>query len=164
IVNPRHLEPVLREAVCQQCHLQGEVRVVRRGRSLFDYRPGLPLHLFESAFTRLPENASGQKSVGHVEQIALSRCFQESKGRFGCISCHDPHELPAPEKKIAFYRGRCLQCHQEQESRVRGQESGVKSQESGVRSQETERERSAQRASPCSVPLSVRREKSKEDS
>src|SRR5262249_42690994 len=34
IVNPRHLEPGLREAVCEQCHLQGEARIVRRGKSL----------------------------------------------------------------------------------------------------------------------------------
>jgi hypothetical protein len=32
VVNPARLEPALREAVCEQCHLQGEARVVRRGR------------------------------------------------------------------------------------------------------------------------------------
>jgi hypothetical protein len=113
IVNPRYLEPVLRDAVCQQCHLQGEVRIARHGRSPFDYRPGLPLHLFVSTFVLRPEATGGHKSVGHVQQMHLSRCFQESKGRLGCISCHNPHELPAPEKRIAFFRDRCLQCHQE---------------------------------------------------
>jgi hypothetical protein len=39
IVNPRRLEPALREAVCEQCHLQGQARVLRRGRGPFDYRP-----------------------------------------------------------------------------------------------------------------------------
>src|SRR5262249_35616278 len=34
IVNPRHLEPALREAVCQQCHLEGVTRVLRRGRGV----------------------------------------------------------------------------------------------------------------------------------
>src|SRR5205823_11847434 len=29
------------------------------------------------------------------------------------ISCHDPHETPAPEAKAAYYRDRCLACHQE---------------------------------------------------
>ncbi len=42
IVNPARLEPALREAVCQQCHFTSEYRVVRRGRGVFDYRPGLP--------------------------------------------------------------------------------------------------------------------------
>ena len=113
IVNPRHLEPVPRESVCQQCHLQGEVRIARRGRSQFDYRPGLPLNLFLSAFVRGPESTAGHKSVGHVEQMYLSRCFHESNGRLGCISCHDPHELPAPETRVGFFRARCLQCHKE---------------------------------------------------
>src|SRR5262249_52353349 len=40
IVNPNRLEPVLREAVCQQCHLEGSMRILRRGRQPFDYRPG----------------------------------------------------------------------------------------------------------------------------
>ncbi|HMC64501.1 MAG TPA: hypothetical protein VKI65_06155, partial [Gemmataceae bacterium] len=46
IVNPRHLDPPLREAVCQQCHLQGHLRILARGRDFWDFRPGLPLHLF----------------------------------------------------------------------------------------------------------------------
>src|SRR5262249_6599707 len=28
--------------------------------------------------------------------------------------CHDPHSLPAPAEKVAFYRGRCLNCHERQ--------------------------------------------------
>ncbi len=50
-------------------------------------------------------------AVGHVEQMATSRCFTASKGQLGCISCHNPHRLPAPATKVAYYRERCLQCH-----------------------------------------------------
>src|SRR5262245_56948840 len=32
IVNPGKLSPVLRDAVCEQCHLLGEVRIARQGR------------------------------------------------------------------------------------------------------------------------------------
>ena len=32
IVNPRRLAPALRETICEQCHLQGEAAVERRGR------------------------------------------------------------------------------------------------------------------------------------
>ena len=46
IVNPRHLEPALRLAVCEQCHLLGDERVDRLGRGTFDYRPGLPITAF----------------------------------------------------------------------------------------------------------------------
>jgi tetratricopeptide (TPR) repeat protein len=103
----------LREAVCEQCHLQGEARILRRGRQPFDYRPGLPLELFWSAFVKNPEFADSQKFVSHVQQMHASRCSRDSKGRLGCISCHDPHALPAAAERVAYYRSRCLQCHQE---------------------------------------------------
>jgi predicted CXXCH cytochrome family protein len=113
IVNPARLEHALREAVCQQCHLQGQQRVWRRGRDTFDYRPGLPFHLFMSEFVKPPEQSGGFKFVGTVEQMYASRCFQESRGKdkMGCVSCHDPHAVPAPDQKAAFYRRRCLNCH-----------------------------------------------------
>jgi Flp pilus assembly protein TadD len=111
IVNPRRLEPALREAVCEQCHLEGETRIVRRGRGPFDYRPGLPLHLFWSVFVRRPELTDHRRAVSQVEQMADSRCFRASAGKLGCTSCHDPHEVPAPVEKVAYYRDRCLKCH-----------------------------------------------------
>jgi tetratricopeptide (TPR) repeat protein len=42
-----------------------------------------------------------------------SRCFRESRGEnmLGCISCHNPHELPEPDQRVAYYRDRCNQCH-----------------------------------------------------
>jgi hypothetical protein len=113
IVNPRHLEPQLREAVCQQCHLQGETRVTRRGRSLYDYRPGLPAHEFWSAFVRPAGQGDTRRAVSHVEQMYLSRCFQASTGKMGCTSCHDPHARPSAAERVAWYRGRCLNCHQD---------------------------------------------------
>jgi Flp pilus assembly protein TadD len=111
IVNPGRLEPVLREAVCEQCHLQGVVRVLKRGRQAFDFRPGLPLHLFLAVFVRPPAADEAQKFVGQVEQMHASRCFQGSNGQMGCISCHDPHVFPAAEERVAYYRDRCLRCH-----------------------------------------------------
>ncbi len=111
IVNPRRLEASLRDAVCEQCHLQGESRVLRRGRQLFDYRPGLALHRFWSVFVRKPGPNEKHKAVGQVEQMYGSACYRESKGTLGCISCHDPHQLPAPESSRAYYRDRCLNCH-----------------------------------------------------
>jgi Flp pilus assembly protein TadD len=111
IVNPRKLEPALREAVCQQCHLEGEGRVTRRGRRLDEYRPGLPLESVLSVFTHADD--SGEKLVTHVEQMYLSRCFRGSAGprQMGCITCHDPHRKIAAMDRAAFYRQRCRQCH-----------------------------------------------------
>ena len=114
IVNPRRLDPALRDAVCEQCHLGGRQRVLRRGREMFDYRPGLPLHLFISVFVTPPEKDDDDRFLGQVEQMQASRCFQASAGKLGCISCHDPHEAPSPQNKAAYFRERCLTCHKDQ--------------------------------------------------
>jgi hypothetical protein len=111
IVNPRRLEPALREAVCEQCHLAGEVRLLRRGRGLYDYRPGLPLEQFWAIFVQARRAGEEDRAVNHVEQLCLSRCFQKSAGQMGCISCHEPHEAVGPERRVSYYRDRCLACH-----------------------------------------------------
>jgi len=110
IVNPARLEPSLRDAVCEQCHLLGDQRVERLGRRQEDYRPGLPLHRFWTVLVP-PGDSTENRFVGQVEQMRESRCFRASQGRMGCISCHDPHELPEPQERSAYFRGRCLECH-----------------------------------------------------
>jgi hypothetical protein len=115
IVNPRHLEPALREAVCQQCHLSGVERILARGRSFFDYRPGLPLHLFLMDFVERDTTPAASRFLGTVEQMTASRCYRASRGpkQLGCISCHDPHQRPPTDQKVAYFRSRCLACHTE---------------------------------------------------
>ncbi len=114
IVNPAKLAPVLRDAVCEQCHLQGVTRIPRRGYEEFDYRPGLPLHQFLAVFVKTRGLALTDRAVSQVQQMMESGCFRKSNGKLGCISCHDPHALPATEQKTAFYRRRCLECHGEE--------------------------------------------------
>jgi predicted CXXCH cytochrome family protein len=111
IVNPRHLAPPLRAAICEQCHLQGEERVARRGRDLFEFRPGLPFEQFVSVYVRHPDLVEAHHSVGQFEQLELSQCFTASSGRLACTTCHDPHATPRPEVRDEFYRKRCLNCH-----------------------------------------------------
>lgn len=113
IVNPAHLSPSLREAICWQCHLEGAIRVLKRGRQRYDFRPGMPLEDFVAVYHDAAE-ASHDHVVNHVEQMVLSRCYQKSAGpkQLGCVSCHDPHEKPAPAKELAHYRAACLKCHQ----------------------------------------------------
>jgi predicted CXXCH cytochrome family protein len=112
IVSPRHLTPTLQLAICEQCHLQGEERINRRGRDMFEYRPGLPFEQFVSAFVRHSDIAAPNKSVGQFEQMEQSRCFTASGGRLLCTSCHDPHRAPRPDERDRHYRARCLNCHE----------------------------------------------------
>jgi hypothetical protein len=112
IVNPADLEPLLRDSICQQCHLGGDVRVPRRERDLYDYRPGLPWHLFAAVYVQAPHLREGAKITGHVEQMHESRCWQASQGKLGCISCHDPHYSPPVQERPSFYRRHCLTCHE----------------------------------------------------
>ena len=118
IVNPADLEPTLREAVCEQCHFQGTQRLPLPGKTEADYRPGLPLDLFMLVMNSRFDPAQRGRAVGQVDEMRLSRCFRESGGKLGCTSCHDPHKLPEVSEKIAYYRERCLECHENKGCRL----------------------------------------------
>lgn len=113
IVNPSRLKPSQRESVCNQCHLQAAVRLTRNGRSDLDFRPGQDLdEVWTVLDMKRPITADGRThSVNHVQQMRESRCYQKSGGRFGCTSCHEPHSVPKASDSGAFYRSRCLKCH-----------------------------------------------------
>lgn len=116
IANPAHLEPSLREAVCQQCHLSGSARVLAEGKDGYDFRPGMPLEDVISTYVLNPSRAAtANHFVGQVEQMYSSRCFTESEGRLGCISCHDPHFAPGLDERAQFYHDRCVACHAEED-------------------------------------------------
>jgi Flp pilus assembly protein TadD len=110
IVNPALLEPSLRDAVCEQCHLNGQWRVLQAGRQDEDFRPGLPFYRFWTVLERAGAPAE-DRIVGQFEQLHESHCFLASGDRLGCTSCHDPHRAPEPEEKVIYFRDRCLKCH-----------------------------------------------------
>lgn len=115
IINIAGLDSSRRDAVCLQCHLQGETEVLRFGRNETDFRPGDHLGDIWSVYVSGngidPDGATA--AVSHALQMHSSRCFTKSDGRLGCISCHDPHTVPIAEQRIDWYRSRCLNCHGE---------------------------------------------------
>ncbi|MDG1894711.1 MAG: multiheme c-type cytochrome [Fuerstiella sp.] len=113
IVNPAKLSGDLRDHVCFQCHLIGESRLLRYGRSDFDFRPGDHITDIWTTFVQGSgiDSQSGTKAVRQVGQMLSSRCHLESGGHMGCTSCHDPHRTPKPAEKHSFFRSKCLTCH-----------------------------------------------------
>lgn len=110
IVNPARLAPDHRDAICISCHLEGDVSVERAGHSALDYRPGEAISDY-LAFYVYSGNSLTARGVSEVEQLAQSTCKRMSGDKMSCTSCHDPHFTPAPEQRAAFFRAKCLACH-----------------------------------------------------
>lgn len=116
IVNPRNLNRLERESICSQCHLASVGPADVRGRQGADFRPGELLTTVRVDH-HLETPGEQMTVVGHVEQMRLSRCYQESD--MDCSSCHDPHNRPAdPAARITYFRDKCLACHGEEACRL----------------------------------------------
>ncbi len=116
IVNPARLPADRRDSVCAQCHLSGEVRVDRAGKSMSGFTAGDSLSDHAIAFVRA-SSLPGMKVTSHVENLAQSACRRASGDRLWCGSCHDPHFMPAPAEKAAWFRSKCQACHTPPECR-----------------------------------------------
>ncbi len=102
-----------RESLCLQCHLTGEARILRHGRTEFDFRPGMHLSDVWSVLDHPVDSAQSTDGlVTHAAQLRSSRCFQQSDGQLSCLSCHEPHDVPDASERTDFFRQRCLSCHQ----------------------------------------------------
>jgi predicted CXXCH cytochrome family protein len=113
IVNPAKLSPARRDAICMQCHLEGNVAIEQPGRHLADFRPGENLSDYVHYYLYADESAQKLRALGQSEALALSVCKRKSGDAMSCTSCHDPHSSPSAEERVAYYRGRCLACHGE---------------------------------------------------
>ena len=109
MVNPAKLAPDRRDSICAQCHLAGEARIARKEAGAF--RPGGRLADSLVVFERQGE--PDMNVTSHFERLAESACKKASGDRLWCGSCHDPHRGPAQTEKVAYYRARCLNCHQQ---------------------------------------------------
>ena len=111
IVNPARLDLDRRLDVCQQCHLNGTVSILREGRSPYQFRPSEALSSHISLFS---ESAGDFKVISHASRMMLSACFtatQAAEKPMDCTTCHNPHEgfrSSGPE----YFDKTCLTCHQ----------------------------------------------------
>lgn len=113
LVNPAKLDAARRDSICAQCHLSGAARVELPRRRLAFYRPGERLADYVSYFVPEQRNEdAGLKVNSHVEKLAQSVCAQKAGERMSCMSCHDPHGVPDARDRAAYFRGKCLNCHQ----------------------------------------------------
>ncbi len=109
ILNPAKLPDVARDSVCEQCHLEGEERILNPGKRWDDFTPGQALEsVFSTYLNRVPAS-QGTKAVSHAEQLSLSRCARESAGRLWCGTCHNPHSETA--NRAEEIKTVCLSCH-----------------------------------------------------
>jgi predicted CXXCH cytochrome family protein len=115
MVNPEKLAPAARDSICAQCHLSGEVRVSKTGnQESHALTPGTLLADILTVFVRRG-SPSDLRVTSHVENLAQSACKRASGDKLWCATCHDPHTTPEPAAKAAYFRGKCLSCHQAQD-------------------------------------------------
>lgn len=116
IVNPASLTPALANDICMSCHQTGDVRVLQPGKDFRSFRPGDPLDDTMAILLVPPRRDSPpqQDLLEHYYSMTLSKCYRGSGERLTCISCHDPHFEPSSPEAPAYFRKKCLACHNDQ--------------------------------------------------
>lgn len=118
IVNPGKLPREQLYSICYGCHMQPSVAVpaVRRfGRDAYSFSPGQSLADFVAQIDIVDADrprADRFEINHHPFRLEQSTSFIESKGKLGCLTCHDPHKKIPPTERAAHYRAACLTCHE----------------------------------------------------
>jgi tetratricopeptide (TPR) repeat protein len=111
MLNPAKLPAGRRDAICMQCHLEGNIAIERPGKHLYDFQPGDDLSDYVSYFELSGAGPPDLRAFSQSEALAQSVCKKKSGDAMSCTSCHDPHSSPSLEAKVSFYRSKCLACH-----------------------------------------------------
>lgn len=111
VLNPAKLDAERRDSVCLQCHLEGDATVYRPGKELASFQPGERLSDTAVYFVRASQQGGGERATSQYEALLRSACKRASGDKLTCTTCHDPHSTPAPEQRVAWFRARCLNCH-----------------------------------------------------
>lgn len=130
IVNPAKLSINHQLDVCQRCHLQGNA-VLKKGKSFYDFKPGMKLSDVMNVFTPVYEGRTSEHIMAsHVERLKQSRCFIETSSQIEqqkgfdkllkpysrgltCVTCHNPHVSVRVTKDEHFNKV-CSNCHNPQ--------------------------------------------------
>lgn len=118
IVNPKHLEIGAQEDLCFQCHLQATSAipdiVQRFGVGSYAFEPGMRLTETQVAvnINDEPDEEDRFEINHHGYRLKQSLCYMESEGELTCLTCHDPHRTVTPIDRAAYYRDKCVQCHE----------------------------------------------------
>jgi len=112
VVNPHGLPPIRKLELCAQCHLQGTAEILRAGRTIYDARPGEPLHAYRINYVQADASEDWFQLTGQVDRLVRSPCYQKSKGNLTCTTCHDAHGTSVGTP-AATWRKTCLGCHAE---------------------------------------------------
>ena len=120
IVNPAKLAPWMANNICMSCHQGSDVRVLKPGHQLLDFRPGTALDKTVAMLQEPLSPASAARSplLGHYVGMILSKCYMESGGKLSCITCHDPHVERPSDEKAAYFRNKCLTCHSDESCKL----------------------------------------------
>lgn len=109
IVNPAHLSLDRRLDVCQQCHLNGTISLLREGKEAFGFKPSQPLAAHIALFDLETDEVGTISVISHADRMRMSPCFQESAG-MDCTTCHNPHE-GFRSSGPAYFNQTCIACH-----------------------------------------------------
>jgi len=114
IVNPVHLSLDLRLDVCQQCHLNGSVSLLRDGEDPYSFRPSQPLADYVALYNGLENiQEEGISVISHAERMMMSACFTETLETprpMECTTCHDPHQ-GFRTVGDEYFNTTCMSCH-----------------------------------------------------
>ena len=111
VVSGTSLDPARRDSLCLQCHLEGDAVVYRTGKTLADFRAGDDIASTAVYFVNRASDRTMRRASSQYEALLRSACRRAEGTRLTCTTCHDPHSTPAPEERVAYFRSKCLACH-----------------------------------------------------
>jgi len=114
IVNPAHLSLDAKLDVCQQCHLNTSVSLLRTSRTPYDFRPSQKLDDYIALYAAHESVEEGIGVISHADRMKISACFIETQSLdkpLECTTCHNPHE-GFRSKGPDYFNSTCIDCHE----------------------------------------------------